>query len=185
MKDRSRVIPSASGAVLELGCGGGANLQFYDWGKVTQLSGIDPSPQLMERAHVELAKAGRSAYFLPGIAEALPFPDNHFDTVVTTFTLCSVQDQTAALAETRRVLKPGGRLLFVEHGSAPDSAAAKWQRRIEPAWKHIAGGCHLTRPVTHAISAAGFVTHGVQGHYIKRTPQWLGWVEWGEAQLQN
>ena len=115
----------------------------------------------------------------------IPFADQSFDSVVTTFTLCSVQDPRAALTEVRRVLRPGGRLLFVEHGLAPDDAPAQWQNRIEPVWKHIAGGCHLTRPVTQAISAAGFVTQAVQGHYMRRTPRWLGWVEWGEARLPD
>jgi ubiquinone/menaquinone biosynthesis C-methylase UbiE len=183
MQDRAKVVPRASGDVLELGCGGAANLGFYDWSAVKSLSGIDPSPELLDRAQAELAREGRSANFAAGVAEALPFASDSFDTVVTTFTLCSVQDTVAALSEAKRVLKPGGRLLFVEHGLAPDASPAKWQGRIEPAWKHIAGGCHLTRPVTSAISAAGFVTDAPQGHYMKRTPRWLGWVEWGEARL--
>ena len=181
MKDRAKIIPRASGDVLELGCGGAANLAFYDWYKVRSLSGIDPSEELLERARTELAHADRQADFKIGVAEALPFATGSFDTVVTTFTLCSVQDPVTALAEAKRVLKPGGKLLFVEHGQAPDATPAKWQKRIEPAWKHIAGGCHLTRPVTQAISVAGFATTVVQGHYMKRTPRWLGWVEWGEA----
>jgi ubiquinone/menaquinone biosynthesis C-methylase UbiE len=183
MRDRAKVVPKAVGDVLELGCGGAANLEFYDWSAVKTLSGVDPSPELLVRAQKELAALGHTASFVPGIAEALPFASQSFDTVVTTFTLCSVQDPAAALSEARRVLRTGGRLLFVEHGLAPDVAPAKWQRRIEPAWKHIAGGCHLTRPVTRAISAAGFVTDAPQGHYMKRTPRWLGWVEWGEARL--
>ena len=185
MRDRAKIIPKASGDILELGCGGAANLDFYNWPAVRSLSGIDPSPELMDRAREELAKQGRDANFVSGIAEDLPFASNSFDSVVTTFTLCSVQNMPAALAEAKRVLRPGGRLLFVEHGLAPDMSPAKWQRRIEPLWKNIAGGCHLTRPVTQAISAAGFVTDATQGHYMKRTPRWLGWVEWGEAHLAS
>lgn len=183
MRDRAKVIPRASGDILELGCGGGTNLQFYDWSQVRSLSGVDPSPELLGRAQDALLRSGRSANFANGIAEALPFENSSFDSVVTTFTLCSVQDPTAALSEVRRVLRPGGRLIFLEHGKAPDPAAANWQNRIEPVWKHIAGGCHLTRPVTGAISDAGFVCDAPQGHYMKRTPKWLGWVEWGEATL--
>jgi SAM-dependent methyltransferase len=183
MKDRAKIIPLASGDVLELGCGGGANLQFYDWYKVKTLSGIDPSPELLTRAHAELAQTGRSANFVAGIAEALPFASDSFDCVVTTFTLCSVQSPEAALSEAKRVLRPGGRLIFVEHGLAPDAAPARWQGRIEPMWKHIAGGCHLTRPVTRAISASGFACDTLHGHYMKRTPKWLGWTEYGEARL--
>jgi len=185
MYDRAKIVPKASGDVLELGCGGAANLEFYDWAAIKTLSGVDPSPELLVRAQKELAGSGRHASFVAGVAEALPFASQSFDSVVTTFTLCSVQDPGAALAEVRRVLRPGGRLLFVEHGRAPDAAPAKWQSRIEPAWKHIAGGCHLTRPVTQAISAAGFATQAVQGHYMRRTPRWLGWVEWGEAHLPS
>jgi ubiquinone/menaquinone biosynthesis C-methylase UbiE len=183
MRDRAKVVPRAAGDILELGCGGGTNLQFYDWSQVRSLSGVDPSPELLGRAQVALLRSGRSANFANGIAEALPFENSSFDSVVTTFTLCSVQDPTAALSEVRRVLRPGGRLIFLEHGKAPEPAAANWQNRIEPVWKHIAGGCHLTRPVTGAISDAGFVCDAPQGHYMKRTPKWLGWVEWGEATL--
>ena len=185
MRDRAKVVPRASGDILELGCGGGTNLQFYDWSQVRTLSGVDPSPELLGRAQDALLRSGRSANFANGIAEALPFESSSFDSVVTTFTLCSVQDPTAALSEVRRVLRPGGRLIFLEHGKAPDPAAANWQNRIEPVWKHIAGGCHLTRPVTGAISDAGFVCDAPQGHYMKRTPKWLGWVEWGEATLAH
>jgi len=125
MRDRAKVIPRASGDILELGCGGGTNLQFYDWSQVRTLSGVDPSPELLGRAQDALLRSGRSANFANGIAEALPFESSSFDTVVTTFTLCSVQDPTAALSEVRRVLRPGGRLIFLEHGQAPDPAAAK------------------------------------------------------------
>lgn len=185
MRDRAKIIPKASGDILELGCGGAANLSFYNWPTVRSLSGIDPSPELMNRAREELAKQGYDANLVSGVAEDLPFASNSFDSVVTTFTLCSVQNMPAVLAEAKRVLRPGGRLLFVEHGLAPDLSPARWQSRLEPLWKNIAGGCHLTRPVTQAISAAGFVTNASQGHYMKRTPRWLGWVEWGEAHLAS
>ena len=184
MKDRAKVVPHAFGDVLELGCGA-PNLDYYDWNNVRSLSGVDPSTELLDRAKLVLKSKGLKANFVPGVAEALPFFRASFDCVVTTFTLCSVQDPRLALAEAKRVLKPGGRLLFVEHGRAPDASAAAWQNRIEPVWKRIAGGCHLTRPVTQAISDAGFVCDEPQGHYLKRTPKWLGWVEWGEARLAD
>jgi len=184
MHDRAKVVPFASGDVLELGCGA-PNLDFYNRNNVRSLSGVDPSAELLTRAKLALESKGMTANFIPGIAEALPFANNSFDCVVTTFTLCSVQDPHAALSEAKRVLKPGGRLLFVEHGRAPDTDAAAWQRRLEPVWKRTAGGCHLTRPVTQAISDAGFVCNAPQGHYMKRTPKWLGWVEWGEARLAD
>jgi len=184
MRDRAKVVPFASGDVLELGCGA-PNLDYYDRNNVRSLSGVDPSAELLARTKLALESKGMTANFIPGIAEALPFANESFDCVVTTFTLCSVQDPHAALSEVKRVLKPRGRLLFVEHGRAPDTDAAAWQSRIEPIWKRIAGGCHLTRPVTQAISEAGFMCNAPQGHYMKRTPRWLGWVEWGEARLAD
>jgi len=163
MRDRAKVVPFASGDVLELGCGA-PNLDYYDRNNVRSLSGVDPSAELLARTKLALESKGMTANFIPGIAEALPFANESFDCVVTTFTLCSVQDPHAALSEVKRVLKPRGRLLFVEHGRAPDTDAAAWQSRIEPIWKRIAGGCHLTRPVTQAISEAGFMCNAPQGH---------------------
>jgi SAM-dependent methyltransferase len=116
-----------------------------------------------------------------GVGEAMPFESGRFDTVVPTFTLCSVADQAAVLGEIRRVLKPGGTALFLEHGGAPDAGVAKWQRRIEPLWKPIAGGCHLTRPVTDSVTAAGFRVPERHGRYMEKSPRFAGWVEWGVA----
>jgi SAM-dependent methyltransferase len=121
------------------------------------------------------------AHIVDGRSEALPFEAASFDCVVCTFTLCSVQDPAAALAEARRVLKPKGRLIFCEHGLAPDAEVVKWQRRIEPVWKRLAGGCHLTRPVAPAIQAAGFRLARLETMYLPGTPRWAGWNEWGEA----
>lgn len=183
MRDRREIVPRAHGDVLELGCGS-ANLAIYDWSKIDSLSGIDPSPELLSRAKAECHRVGYQADFRLGIAEALPFGDDSFDSVVTTFTLCSVQDQAASLAEAWRVLRPGGTLYFAEHGKSPDVSPAWWQSRIEPYWKMIAGGCHLTRGVTSAISASGFLVSEHSGHYMKRTPKWLGWVEYGVARKE-
>lgn len=180
-KARSRIVPRASGDVLELGCGGGINLDHYDRARITRLAGVDPSPQLLETARGKAKVRGFDADFRAGIAEALPFADASFDTVLTTFTLCSVQDPDAVLGEMRRVLKPGGRILFLEHGAAPDSGPARWQQRIEPVWKKIAGGCHLTRPVGDAFRARGFSLGECHSRYLPRTPRFLGWIEMGEA----
>jgi SAM-dependent methyltransferase len=180
-RQRAKVVPDAAGRVLELGMGGGLNLPFYDPARVAQLEAIEPSDRLRRMAEAAAAHAGVAAHIGPGRAEGLPFEDGAFDTVVCTFTLCSVQDPAAALAETRRVLRPGGRLLFCEHGLAPDAEVVKWQRRIEPIWKRIAGGCHLTRPVTPAIEAAGFRVLAKETMYLPGTPRWAGWNEWGQA----
>jgi ubiquinone/menaquinone biosynthesis C-methylase UbiE len=180
-KARSRIVPRAQGRVLELGCGGGINLDHYDRSRVTALAGVDPSPQLLDTARGKAQERGFAADFRAGYAESLPFADQSFDTVLTTFTLCSVRDPQAVMREMRRVLGPGGTILFLEHGAAPDPAPARWQQRIEPVWKRIAGGCHLTRPVGASFSAQGFRLSGCDSRYLPKTPRFLGWIEMGEA----
>lgn len=180
MELRRAIVPEAQGEVLEIGCGGGLNFPLYRRGQVTRVTAIDPAPPMLERAR---AAAGRMAIPVElgdGAAEALPYPDASFDTVVFTFTLCSVHDHLRSLAEARRVLRPNGRLLFAEHGLAPDLSVQRWQRRIEPVWSRLAGGCHLTRPVRAAITAAGFELTGGGARYLP-APKVFGWAEWGAA----
>jgi ubiquinone/menaquinone biosynthesis C-methylase UbiE len=181
MKQRVKVVPKAAGKVLELGIGGGLNLRFYDPAKVESVSGVDPSDELRAVAMSADRPEGLNVDIRKGTAEALPFEAASFDCVVCTFTLCSVQSPTTALAEAKRVLKPGGRLLFCEHGLAPDPGVAVWQRRIEPVWKAIAGGCHLTRVPSHLVLGAGFSLADRDSMYLPGTPKMLGWSEWGEA----
>ena len=181
MKVRSQVVPHASGDVLELGCGGGINMEFYDPARVTSFTGLDPSPELLAMSRAAAQARGMVADIQGGVGEAMPFASGRFDTVVTTFTLCSVADQAAVLAEIRRVLKPGGTALFLEHGAAPDASVAKWQRRIEPVWKRIGGNCHLTRLISGAYAQAGFAVDRQAAAYIPKTPRPFGWIEWGEA----
>ncbi|MEZ5710180.1 MAG: class I SAM-dependent methyltransferase [Blastomonas sp.] len=181
MKQRTHVVPLAEGRVLELGCGGGANLGLYDRNRLESLSGIDPSPELLARARATARQQGLEVDFRAGMAEALPFDDGGFDSILCTFTLCSVADPAQVLREMRRVLKPGGKVLYLEHGRAPDAGPARWQDRVEPVWKRIAGGCHLTRPVTRAFRDSGFAIAGDGEKYMPKTPRFLGWVEWGEA----
>jgi SAM-dependent methyltransferase len=181
MKQRAKVVPLAQGRVLELGIGGGLNLGFYDPAKVVKVTGVDPSAELRARAATAPRPEGLQVEVMEGTAEALPFDAGAFDTVVCTFTLCSVQTPSAALAEARRVLRPGGRLLFCEHGLAPDPDVVRWQRRIEPVWKAIAGGCHLTREVGAAVSRAGFRIDQIDTMYLPGAPRFAGWNEWGAA----
>jgi len=181
MRQRSKVVPKATGRVLELGIGMGLNLGYYDTSQVSEVVGVDPAAELRALALAAPRPPGLKVEVDEGTAEALPFPDKSFDTVVCTFTLCSVHTPAAALAEARRVLKPGGRLLFCEHGLAPDADVAKWQRRVEPVWKRIAGGCHLTRPIASAIADAGFKLDWVEHMYVPKTPRIAGWNEWGAA----
>ncbi|MBN8843475.1 MAG: class I SAM-dependent methyltransferase [Sphingomonadales bacterium] len=181
MKARSKVVPNAAGHVLELGCGGGINMEFYDPARVTSFTGLDPSPELLAMSRAAAAARGMDADIQGGVGEAMPFESGRFDTVVTTFTLCSVADQAAVLGEIRRVLKPGGTALFLEHGGAPDPEVAKWQRRIEPLWKRIGGNCHLTRPIGNAYEKAGFAVERQGAAYMPKTPRPFGWVEYGTA----
>jgi len=177
---RAALIPRAVGEVIEVGCGGGLNFGLYDPARAARVTGIDPSAPLLAMAEAAAGQARVPIALDEGTAEALPFPDASFDTAVLTFTLCSVADPHRSLQELRRVLKPGGLLLFCEHGSAPEASVRRWQARVEPLWKVIAGGCHLTRPVVGSITGAGFeiADHG-QG-YLKY-PRFVGWTEWGTA----
>ena len=116
-----------------------------------------------------------------GVGEDIPFADGSFDTTVVTFTLCSVEDPAKVLGELRRILKPRGKLLFLEHGRAPDPGVARWQERVEPVWKPLAGGCHLTRPIGSSLRAAGFDVAPMGQDYLPKAPRIMGWMEWGVA----
>lgn len=181
MELRKDVVPQAQGRVFELGCGGGINQQLYDTGRVTSFSGLDPSGKLLDFARAEAAKKGWNAVIRQGYGEAIPFENESFDTVVCTFTLCSVNDQKQTLAELQRILKPGGIFLYAEHGRSPEARVARWQERIDPIWKSIFGNCHLSRPVTSAIENAGFAARPVGQRYMHPGPRFAGWVEWGVA----
>lgn len=178
---RQKVVPRASGSVFEIGCGGGINQQFYDAGKVTAYAGIDPSPKLLDYAREAAQAKGWEADIRQGVGEAIPFGNDAFDTVVCTYTLCSVADQAQVLKELHRILKPGGRLLFLEHGLSPDPGPARWQRRIEPVWKRMMGNCHLTRPIGAAVARADLAVTPLGQQYNPKMPRWAGWMEWGEA----
>lgn len=178
---RRHVVPLARGDVFEIGCGGGINQALYDPAQIGSYAGLDPSAKGLDYARAEAAKKGWAADIRQGAGEALPFADESFDTVVCTFTLCSVADQAQTLKELRRVLRPGGRLLYAEHGRAPDPGVAKWQDRIDPIWSKLAGGCHITRPISAAVQAAGFAGEAAGKRYNKGMPRWAGWVEWGEG----
>jgi ubiquinone/menaquinone biosynthesis C-methylase UbiE len=162
---RQRVVPAARGRVLEIGIGSGLNLPFYGAG-VDAVIGLDPSLPLLSMAQTR-ATAATPVSMLQGTAEAIPLETASVDTVVTTWTLCSIPDVTAALAEMRRVLKPGGALLVVEHGRAPDAAVARWQDRLTPLWKPIAGGCHLNRKIDALIHDAGFAVTDLRAGYMR------------------
>ena len=181
MKQRTKVVPHATGRVLELGIGMGLNLAFYNPAAVKVVVGVDPSPELRALAEAAPRPHGLAVEVAEGTAEALPFEAGSFDTVVCTFTLCSVHTPTAALAEARRVLKPGGSFLFCEHGLAPDADVARWQRFWDPLWSAMAGGCHIIRPVAATLPAAGLKIDWLDTMYVPGTPRIAGWNEWGRA----
>lgn len=152
---RQRVVAAAHGKVLEIGIGSGLNLPFYG-SRVDEILGLDPAPRLVDMAQEAADRSRAPVALITGSAESIPIGDSSIDTVVTTWTLCSIPDATAALREMRRVLKPGGQLLFVEHGLAPEVNVRRWQNRLTPVWRRMAGGCHLNRPIRALIETAGF-----------------------------
>lgn len=177
---RQPVASQASGRVLELGMGAGANMPCMVPGQISELVGIEPSDELRAMAAATPAAQQLKPTILGAPAEELPFEDASFDTILCTFTLCTVQDPARALAEARRVLRPGGQFLFCEHGRAPDANVARWQERFDPVWSRIFGGCHLSRPVRGAIERQ-FALEAWEGGYQPKGPRMLGWMESGRA----
>lgn len=163
---RERVLSSARGRVLEIGIGSGLNLPFYR-SQVDEILGLEPVPRLIAMARGAAERSKTRVTFITGSAEAIPIDERSVDTVVTTWTLCSIPNAAAALRDMRRVLKLGGRLLFVEHGLAPEQNIRKWQNRLTPLWKRIGGGCHLNRPIGALIENAGFSISRLDTGYIK------------------
>ena len=163
---RRRLVPVAQGRVLEVGVGSGLNLPFYTEA-ATQVVGLDPSPRLLAMARHTHPTGAASTELIEGSAEALPLENKSIDTVVTTWTLCSIPDVVAALREMRRVLRPSGALLFVEHGRSPDERVRRWQDRLTPVWKRLGGGCHLNRPIRELLEDSGFHIERVETGYMK------------------
>ena len=165
-RQREKVVPQAQGRVLEIGIGTGLNLRHYDQDKVERLIGLDPAVQMHRLAEKRRAESGMKVELVGLSAEKIPLDDASFDTVVITFTLCSIPDPVAALKEMRRVLVPGGTLLYCEHGAAPDADVRKWQDRVTPWWKKIAGGCHLNRDIPALLKEAGFTVETLEQMYL-------------------
>lgn len=177
---RRKIIPRASGVVLEIGAGGGRNFALYDRGKVERVIALEPDAAMVKRGMARAPEELPLEWLQRG-AENAGVTDRSLDTIVTTYTLCTIPDAAGALAALRRALKPDGRLLFCEHGLAPDAEVTKWQRRIEPLWRPIAGGCHLTRDVEAMIAAAGWRIDEAECMYLPGTPRFAGYNVWGSA----
>lgn len=163
---RQRVIGAAEGRVLEIGIGSGLNLPLYT-GRVEHVIGLDPSPRLLEMAREAKDKAAVPVELLEDSGEAIPLDNKSVDTVVTTWTLCTIADTMRALGEMRRVLKSSGQLLFVEHGRSPDTSVRRWQDRLTPMWRRVGGGCHLNRAINELIAGSGFRIERLDTGYMK------------------
>ena len=178
---RKKVVPLAKGLVLDIGIGSGLNIPFYDMTKIDKVIGLDPSVELNDLA-VDVAEENNvDVDFMLCGAEDIPLPDNHVDTVLITYTMCTIPEVMEANKEMLRVLKPEGRLIFCEHGLAPDPKVAKWQSRIDPIWGKIAGGCHLNRDIPELITSAGFKIENMEQMYLPSTPSIAGYNYWGTA----
>ena len=179
-RQRAKLVPRATGRVLEIGIGTGRNLPFYDKSKLDELYGLDPAEQTHRLARKRMQKSGINVRLLTLSAEEIPEPDAGFDTLVMTFTLCSIPEPVKAVKEMKRVLKPGGRLLFCEHGLAPDISVQKWQHRLTPIWKPLAGGCHLDRDIPALLREGGFRIAELETLYLPG-PKPLTFNYWGTA----
>ena len=178
---REKIVPLAEGMVLDIGIGSGLNIPYYDKSKIDHLYGLDPSIELLNLAKSLAKKNELEIEFLECGAEAIPLPNDSIDTVVITYTLCTIPDTQLSNQEIMRVLKPNGKLLFCEHGLAPDINIAKWQKRINPIWNKIAGGCNLNRDIPKLIRSSGFKILNMEEMYLPSTPKFAGYNYWGVA----
>ena len=178
---RQKVVPQAEGKVLEVGIGSGLNLPFYDKSKVKKIWGLDPSEELNRMASKVATEENLEVDFIISGAENIPLPDDHVDTVLITYTMCTIPEVEQANQEMKRVLKPGGKMIFCEHGKAPDPNIHKWQNRVNPFWKKIAGGCNLNRDIPDLIEASGFKLENLETMYLPSTPKIAGYNYWGYA----
>jgi len=177
---RQLVVPQAQGRVLEVGIGTGLNMRHYDKSRVTHITGLDPSLQLHPMARERIAQVGLPVDLIGLSAERIPLPDASFDTVLVTYTLCTIPDAGAALREMRRVLTPAGKLLYCEHGRAPDVSVQRWQDRLQAVWGPLAGGCHLGRNIPELLASAGFTLANPETRYLPG-PRPFTFHYWGVA----
>ena len=178
---RKKVVPLAEGKVLEIGIGSGLNLPFYDKAKIDEIWGLDPSEQLSEMAKQVADEESMEVKFISSGAEDIPLPDNYFDCVLVTYTMCTIPEVQRANQEIRRVLKEDGKMIFCEHGEAPDQNIRKWQNRINPFWGKLAGGCNINRKIPSLIQESGFDIIEMEEMYLPNTPKIAGYNYWGYA----
>ena len=178
---RNKIVPLAEGVVLDIGIGSGLNIPFYNESNIDYLYGLDPSPDLLKIAKKFAKTNGLEIELLECGAESIPLPNNSIDTIVITYTMCTIPDVALSILEIMRVLKYNGKLLFCEHGLSPDLNIAKWQKRINPIWNKIAGGCNLNRNIPEIITSSGFKISNMEEMYLPNTPKFAGYNYWGVA----
>ncbi|MGB1242922.1 MAG: class I SAM-dependent methyltransferase [Chitinophagales bacterium] len=183
MRQREKIIPLATGKVLEIGVDSGLNLPYYKSSKIQHLTAIDPSVETWNRNLVDLQELPFQTEFIKAYAEDIPADNHSFDTIVFTYTLCSIPNMNEAFDEIKRVLKPNGKIVFCEHGKAPDLAVQKWQNRINPLWKRIGGGCNLNRDIPLAFADNGFRMKSLESMYLPGAKV-LGFNYWGVAEVK-
>jgi len=179
-KQREKVVPHARGRVLEIGAGSGLNLPFYDASRVSHLSALEPSAEIWSIAEPAVREAEFAVDFIQASAETIPLDSDSIDTVLVTYTLCSIPSAEKALREMRRVLRPDGELVFCEHGIAPDESVRKWQNRLNPVWKRFAGGCNLNRDIPGLFEGNGFHLGNVETMYLPGLKP-MSFNYWGSA----
>ena len=179
-KQREKIVHLAEGDVLEIGFGSGLNLPYYDARKVRRIFGLEPSAGMRRKAQPNVDASGLDVEFIDLPGEDIPLEPNSVDTVLVTYTLCSIDDAVAALGGMRRVLKPGGNLLFCEHGAAPDGNVRRWQNRLNPGWKRFSGGCNMNRDIPGLIESSGFRITTDERMYIPGL-KILSYNYWGSA----
>jgi ubiquinone/menaquinone biosynthesis C-methylase UbiE len=179
-KQREKVVPLAAGDVLEIGFGSGLNLPWYDPGKVRRIWALEPAPGMRKLAQKNIEASGLEVELIDLPGEEIPLDPDSVDSVVITYTLCTIPDVHAALAGVRRVLRPGGRLFYCEHGKAPDAGVHAWQNRLNPAWRRFAGGCNMNRDIPALLNDAGFEIEEDNRMYVPGIRA-LSYNFWGSA----
>ena len=178
---RKKVVPLAEGKILEVGIGSGLNLPFYEKSKIEEIWGIDPSEELNVMAKKVAIEEGMNVNFITSSAEDIPFPNDYFDTVLITYTMCTIPSVLKANKEIRRGLKRSGKMIFCEHGVSPDENIKKWQKRLNSIWGKIAGGCNINRNIPKLIKSSGFKIVKMDEMYLPKTPRIAGYNYWGYA----